>query len=212
MIVAGNARPPADDGTAIVTGAMSAPGDGLTAAAGRGRPRVPDADREQVIGTLKAAFVQGMLAKDEFDLRIGQAFASRTCAELAAVAADLPVEPARAPGAARTQDGIMRRPGRMMAAATVLYAGVWAFVWVLPWPRDSGGDPPHPLGLLFFPSTLIYPLVLLIGVVNMAALWRERRSGGPPPCPPSAGPDAPLPPGDHAHQRPYGPRPAQVPG
>jgi hypothetical protein len=31
-----------------------------------------------VIGILKAAFVQGMLAKYEFDLRVGQAFASRT--------------------------------------------------------------------------------------------------------------------------------------
>ncbi len=29
-------------------------------------------DREQVIGVPKAAFVQGMLAKDEFDLRVGQ--------------------------------------------------------------------------------------------------------------------------------------------
>ena len=38
-------------------------------AAGRGRLRVSHADREQVIDTLKAAFVRGMLAKDEFDLR-----------------------------------------------------------------------------------------------------------------------------------------------
>ena len=39
-----------------------------------------------MIGTLKAAFVAGMLAKDEFDLRVGQALASRTRAELAAQA------------------------------------------------------------------------------------------------------------------------------
>jgi hypothetical protein len=31
-----------------------------------------------VIGTLKAAFMESMLAKDEFDLRVGQALASRT--------------------------------------------------------------------------------------------------------------------------------------
>ena len=54
-------------------------------AAGRGRLRASHADREQVIGTLKAAFVLGMLDKDEFDLRVGQAFASRTHAALGAV-------------------------------------------------------------------------------------------------------------------------------
>ena len=45
---------------------VTGPGDELAAAAaGRGRLRVSYSDREQVIGTLKAAFVQGMLAKDE---------------------------------------------------------------------------------------------------------------------------------------------------
>ncbi len=163
-----------------------------------------------MIDTLQDAFVHGMLAKDEFDLRVSQAFASRTYAELAAVTADLPAEPtaAQTPRPARTQDEmmtrfcsgpIMQRPGRMMAVATALYAGVWAFVWVLPWPRNSEGDPPHQLGFLFFPSTIIYPLVLLIGVVTMVELRREKRSGGRPARPPSAGPDAQLPPGDHGH-------------
>jgi hypothetical protein len=45
------------------------PGDEL--GAGRGHLRASHADREHVIGTLKAAFVQGMLTKDEFDLRAG---------------------------------------------------------------------------------------------------------------------------------------------
>ncbi|MDQ2816041.1 MAG: DUF1707 domain-containing protein [Actinomycetota bacterium] len=49
-------------------------------AAGRAGLRASDADREQVIGTLKAAFARGVLAKDEFDLRASQAFASRTYA------------------------------------------------------------------------------------------------------------------------------------
>jgi Domain of unknown function (DUF1707) len=57
-------------------------------AGGGGHLRASHADREQVIHTLKAAFVQGMLAKDDFDLRVNQMFASRTCAELAAVVAD----------------------------------------------------------------------------------------------------------------------------
>ena len=59
-------------------------------AAGHGHLRAPHADREQVIGTLKAAFVQGRLAKDEFDLRMGRTLASRTYAELAALTSDLP--------------------------------------------------------------------------------------------------------------------------
>ena len=64
---------------------MAGPGDEIAAgAAGRGRLRASHADREQVISILKAAFVQGMLAKDEFDQRVGHAFASRTRGELAA--------------------------------------------------------------------------------------------------------------------------------
>ena len=48
------------------------------------------ADRERVIDLLKAAFVQDRLDRDEFDTRIGQALASRTYGELAAVTADIP--------------------------------------------------------------------------------------------------------------------------
>jgi Domain of unknown function (DUF1707) len=58
--------------------------------------RASRADRERVIDLLKAAFVQGRLHKDEFDERIGQALASRTYGELAAVTADIPAEPTRA--------------------------------------------------------------------------------------------------------------------
>ena len=54
--------------------------------------RVSHADREQVIDLLKAAFVQGRLDRNEFDARIGQALASRTYGELAAVTADIPAE------------------------------------------------------------------------------------------------------------------------
>jgi len=43
---------------------------------------------EQVLDALKAAFVHGRLAKDEFDLRVGQVLAAY--AELDAVTADVP--------------------------------------------------------------------------------------------------------------------------
>jgi hypothetical protein len=67
------------------------PGDqGAAEAAARGYLRASHADREQVIDVLKAAFVQGMLTKAELDARVGQAFASRTNGDLAAITADLP--------------------------------------------------------------------------------------------------------------------------
>jgi hypothetical protein len=76
------------------------------AAAGRGRLRASHADREHVLDVLKAAFVQGMLTKDEFDVRVGQTFASRTYAELAALTADIPArlagaQPLRKPALAQ---------------------------------------------------------------------------------------------------------------
>jgi len=49
-----------------------------------------------VIDTLKAAFVQGRLTKDEFDTRVSQTFGSRTYAELAVLTADIPVGSASA--------------------------------------------------------------------------------------------------------------------
>ncbi len=88
---------------------MARPGDEVAAgdevaegAGGHSRPS--HADRELVIDVLKAAFVQGRLDMDEFDPRVDHALAARTCAELAAVTADLPAaqpaakspEPARA--------------------------------------------------------------------------------------------------------------------
>jgi hypothetical protein len=68
-------------------------------AAGRGLMRASDADRERVVDALKAAFVQGLLTKDELGIRTGQALASRTCGELASITAGIPARrtaPARA--------------------------------------------------------------------------------------------------------------------
>ena len=84
------------------------PGGDMTAAtAGRGRLRASHADREHVLDVLKAAFVQGRLTKDEFDIRVGQTFASRTYADLAALIADIPAgligaQPLRKPAPAQT--------------------------------------------------------------------------------------------------------------
>jgi len=72
---------------------IAGPGDDRRAdAAGHGRLRASHGDREQVIDMVKAAFVQGRLARDEFDLRVGQALATQTYADLAALTADVPAE------------------------------------------------------------------------------------------------------------------------
>jgi DUF1707 SHOCT-like domain len=63
--------------------------------AGPGGLRASHADREWVIDVLKAAFVQGRLTKDEFDLRVSEAFAARTCAGLRVLMADMPAGLAR---------------------------------------------------------------------------------------------------------------------
>jgi hypothetical protein len=55
--------------------------------------RASDADREQVIGVLKAAFVQGRLTKAEFDARAGHALTAPTRADLAALTTDLHQHP-----------------------------------------------------------------------------------------------------------------------
>jgi Domain of unknown function (DUF1707) len=69
---------------------MARPENEMAADSGRGRLRASDADREHVAGTLKAAYVHGLVTKDEFDARVSQTFASRTYAELALITADIP--------------------------------------------------------------------------------------------------------------------------
>lgn len=154
------------------------PGDELSAsAAGSGHLRVSHAEREHVIGTLKTAFVHGRLAKDEFDLRVGQAFASRTYAELAAATADLPAGPPAAQPPVRDEGGQpVLRPGRVMAAATGLYAGVQAFVFLSPWPTPSADDPARAKIALFFLSGPVYLIVLLICLGYLVAGRQERRT------------------------------------
>jgi len=55
---------------------------------------VGHADRDQVVASLKDAFVAGMLTRDELDMRVGRALAARTRGDLAALTGDLPPVPA----------------------------------------------------------------------------------------------------------------------
>jgi hypothetical protein len=51
------------------------------------------ADRDRTMDVLKAAYGEGRLNKDEFDLRCGRVMQSRTYGDLSAVVADLPAGP-----------------------------------------------------------------------------------------------------------------------
>jgi hypothetical protein len=104
--------------------------------------RASHIDREQAISALKTAFVQGRLTSDEFDTRVGQALASRTRAELAAITADIPVGRASVPvGAAGVPSA--RRPNppalgvKSGVCVTVSAAMLAAVLWAAAWSADS---------------------------------------------------------------------------
>ena len=52
--------------------------------------RAASADRDRAVDVLKAGFAEGRLSQDEYNDRMGQAYAARTYGELAALTADLP--------------------------------------------------------------------------------------------------------------------------
>jgi hypothetical protein len=162
---------------------MAEPPDPAPAAAGRGHLRASHADREQVIDILKAAFVRGMLTKDEFDLRVGQAFASRTGGELAAFIADLPagLTTAEPPGPARAQgQARVLRFGAVIAVATMLYAAVWPLALVLP--RNGEGEPQAAIRLLVM-TTFAYLMISVLAGLELLESRQDKRSGARrPPC------------------------------
>ncbi len=187
---------------------MAGPGDEIAAGkAGRGHLRASHADREQVIGTLKAAFVAGMLAKDEFDLRVGQTLVARTGAELTALTADLPAGPT----AAMPSQPARRWPGKkeVKAAACGAAAGVAIVITLLTVgaAQDPGtGLSPQAWGLLIGLFTLFFaPLPVVLLLAWLGKLAGRRSSRGLPPGaggeasqrPAPAGPAGQLPPIDH---------------
>ena len=108
---------------------------GRAAAARRGQLRAAQADREDVIDALKAAFVAGRLTEDEFEARVGQAFASRTHADLAAITADIPAAPVAARPARMPDRVVAWGTGVIIAAAAlggaVLVGGSALILWAI---------------------------------------------------------------------------------
>jgi hypothetical protein len=151
------------------------PGDELEAA-GHRHLRASHADREQVIGTLKTAFVQGRLAKDELDVRAGQAFTARTDAELAALTADLPAGLADAVPPRRAVRAQARRPMSNTARASIWAVIAVAALVVLSF---SIG------GAAFLVFTPLHVMALAVLGAQTLIWWQEKRShrGQLPPGP-----------------------------
>ena len=186
---------------------VAEPGDEI-AAGGHGHLRASHADREQVIGALKAAFIQGRLTKDELDLRVGQALASRTYAELAALTADLPAgvtaaQPTRTPAPKRQQQ---EKAAKVAAFVSLALALLVVAVFLGP-----GNVPERLIGVAVF----FLPVCgLSLGGLLMLHSWLDKRSQGqlpPGPAPGmggqvsqrpvSADQGRQLPPAGHGHQR-----------
>jgi hypothetical protein len=176
-------------------------GDELAAGTGdRNRLRASDADREQTAEVLKTAFVQGRLTMDEFALRVTQAYASRTYADLDALTADIPARLTKAqppkPAPEPDRKKLIRRGTAVGAAAGMVIpaAGI-----------TMAGGPPV-FGLVFGVLISTVLAVLLPGFLTLLSWVLDRDTGmrpsqGPPP---SACGEAyqPLPPADPARPRP----------
>jgi hypothetical protein len=180
---------------------MTGPED--PAAAGRDRLRAGHADREQVIGTLKDAFVQGRLTRDELDARAGRALAARTCADLAALtadipaadipaadipAADIPAAPAAAgppcPPAPARRRPLARAAAGSGACLIIATAAMWAHPLLDPGARPTPYDGAAKLLFLVFLAAVVAALGIL--AYGVAASWELRRPRGQ--LPPGPGP------------------------
>jgi hypothetical protein len=153
---------------------MAGPGEVTTGADGRNRGglRASDANRELVIGTLKAAFVQGRLTEDELGARAGQIYRSRTYAELAEVTAkvtaDIPAELTRARPA--------RDPWRATKIAwrieyALLLPGIVSVILVPGGPRTS-------VATAVVLTVVVYLLFWILGASMIFGSRSGKRSGG----------------------------------
>jgi hypothetical protein len=156
-------------------------------AAARGQLRTSRADREQAIGVLQAAFVQGRLTKDEFDLRVGQALASRTYAHLASLTADIPswVTGARPPSEPAEEPGQRLRLKTVARVSAVGATPSMAFTAAL---VTKSGGVPAAVGVIFVGLTGLFVAGLLAALLTFLS-WAVRRSRRRPAQGPPPGPD-----------------------
>jgi len=161
----------------VVTG----PEHQVAAGAGRrGRLRASHADRERVIEVLKAAFVEDRLTRDEFGTRVGQALASRTCADLAALTADIPAGSAVVPPPESGPPQSRKPAGTgaiVLTAATVPTAGLWAGALFSQTANQALS------GFVVMFSCIWLGIVMLTVAVMIESRRQKRPSGQRPPRP-----------------------------
>jgi len=188
------------------------------AAAGRGRLRASDADREQVIDMLKNAFVHGRLAKDELGARTGRALAAQTHADLAALTTDIPPVPPvlpvpPVPTAARPERPPVparRRPLARAAARSGVCLSIAAAAIGVGGYLDRGASGPQPpgfwVGLLVFLA--VSGLWAALGIMGYALFiaWDQRSSRRQ--LPPRPGPGGRALDGERRGGTGHGPAPA----
>ena len=127
-------------------------------------------DREQVIGTLKTAFVQGRLTEEELGARAGQVYASRTYAELAGATADIPDELAGRAGARPRRDPWRATKIAWRVEYSLFLPGI-VTVLVMP------GGPSINWAEIGLSASLVYLLFWTLGVALMVV---SRRPGTAP--------------------------------
>jgi hypothetical protein len=169
----------------------------VTPPAGEGPLRASHADREQVVDVLKAAFVQGRLAQDELDSRVGQALAARTYAELSALTADLPAAPAPVPAPASAPQGAapLARRSRNTAAyravkvgAGAIAATIVAVTVVAVAVGQPEAAPVLAVAITFFAAIATAFVAALIALALKVESLRQNRSRGGLPPGPASGP------------------------
>ena len=140
---------------------------------------VPDmAGREQAIAALKAAYVQGRLTKEEFDLRVGQALA--IYAELDALTADIPAALPAVTAPAAAEPAITARVELAREAANKKMirqgtAGVASLTFVL---VTALGAPYNPaLAIIVAALLTCFMTVLTAGLLTLLSWAMDRRSG-----------------------------------
>lgn len=152
---------------------MVGSGDEIAAgAAGQGWLRGSYADREQLIDALKDAFVQGRLAKDEFDLRVSKVLA--TYSELDALTADIPAGIAEAqssePARQSHNKKVIQRGTAVGTGVSVAFTATLVMV-------DKGSPI---VGLVVVPLVGFFVAVVLAGLLTLFSWALETGSSRQP--------------------------------
>lgn len=143
--------------------------------------RVSDADRDQVVEHVKAAFATGRIDKFEMDERLDRAMSARTHADLMPVMADLygsrpayvPPPPTHSGPAAESRDRLLGAGAHLLALAGLFVIGPLIMMLV------AGGGSPYVrkqavealnVQLTLLGATILLPFTV-VGIVLIPVIW-----------------------------------------